>query len=74
MAKTPSEKMKDYRAKLRASGLRPVQIWLPDVNAPDFEKQARAQSLRVAGTSGDVEAMAFIEQIEAEDLTPAYDD
>lgn len=38
---TPSERMKNYRAKLRAQGLRPIQIWVPDVNAPGFREQLR---------------------------------
>jgi mRNA interferase MazF len=28
--------MQAYRARLRAQGLRPVQIWVPDVDAPAF--------------------------------------
>ncbi|MGH9291402.1 MAG: antitoxin MazE-like protein, partial [Acidimicrobiales bacterium] len=26
----------EHRARLRAQGLRPVQIWVPDVRAPGF--------------------------------------
>ena len=53
--------MRAYRARLRAAGLRPVQIWLPDVQAPDFAEQARRQSLRVSRTQSEAEALDFIE-------------
>ncbi len=73
MTKTPSEKMQDYRSRLRASGLRPVQIWVPDVKAADFAKQARIQSLRVADEANETDALDFIESIETEDLAPTHE-
>lgn len=33
-----------YRARLRAKGLRPVQIWVPDTRRPGFEDECRRQS------------------------------
>jgi len=33
---------------LRAAGLRPVQIWVPDARRPGFAEQCRRQSLAVA--------------------------
>jgi hypothetical protein len=36
------------RAKLRASGLRPVQIWVPDTRAPGFAAECARQSRLVA--------------------------
>ena len=33
-----------YRAQLRAHGLRPIQIWVPDTRAPGFAAEARRQS------------------------------
>jgi predicted DNA-binding protein len=34
--------------RLRAQGMRPIQIWVPDVHAPEFAAEARRQSLLVA--------------------------
>jgi Protein of unknown function (DUF3018) len=31
----------DHSARLRAQGLQPVQIWVPDVRAPGFADEAR---------------------------------
>ncbi len=36
------------RDALRRAGLRPVRIWVPDTRRPDFAKQCRSQSRRVA--------------------------
>jgi hypothetical protein len=43
LTKTPSRKMQDYRSRLRAAGLRPVQIWVPNVKARGFEARLRRQ-------------------------------
>jgi hypothetical protein len=40
-------KMHAYRARLRAQGLRPVQIWVPDVDAPGFKSEVRRQIRRL---------------------------
>ncbi len=34
----PAEKMRRYRDRLRAQGLRPVQVWGPDSRAPEFQR------------------------------------
>lgn len=36
------------RQALRAAGLRPVQLWVPDTRSPGFAEECRRQSLRVA--------------------------
>lgn len=45
------EKVKAYRERLRQQGLRPIQIWVPDVRSPDFKAEAHRQSLLVAGSA-----------------------
>jgi len=59
--KTPKQKMRDYRAKLRAAGLRPVQIWVPDTRAKTFAEEARRQSRLVSRRASEQEALDFIE-------------
>ena len=51
-----------HRAQLRARGLRPIQIWVPDTRAPGFAEEARRQSLLVAAESDFVDMMDFIER------------
>ena len=39
-----AERVARRRAKLRAAGLRPVQLWLPDTRAAEFAVECRRQS------------------------------
>lgn len=43
-------KVKAHRDKLRAQGLRPIQIWVPDTRAPGFAEEVRRQC-RLANAS-----------------------
>jgi hypothetical protein len=53
--------MATYRARMRAAGLRPVQIWVPDTRAPDFV-ESRRQALAIAAHDpGGDEIMDFVE-------------
>jgi len=42
------EKVRAHRERLRRQGLRPIQIWVPDVRAPGFALEAHRQSMAVA--------------------------
>ena len=48
MALSTSEKAAKYRARLRAQGLRPIQIWVPDTRSKSLREEIRRQSLRVS--------------------------
>ena len=62
-AKPSREKVREHRARLRAQGLRPIQIWVPDVRAASFRSEAHRQSLAVAA-SGHADAdQAFIDAV-----------
>ena len=39
-----AERVERRRAKLRAAGLRPVQVWVPDTRVPGFAEECRRQS------------------------------
>lgn len=53
-----------HRAALRARGLRPIQIWVPDTRAPGFAEEARRQSLLIAAEEDFDEVMDWIESHE----------
>jgi hypothetical protein len=38
------KRVQKHREALRASGLRPVQIWVPDTRKPGFAKECRRQA------------------------------
>jgi hypothetical protein len=44
------DKVRLHRERLRAQGLRPVQIWVPDVRARSFIAASRKQSMAVAAS------------------------
>ncbi len=44
-------KVGEHRARLRAQGLRPIQIWVPDVRALGFRDEAHRQSGAVAASA-----------------------
>jgi hypothetical protein len=48
MALSTSEKTAKYRERLRAQGLRPIQIWVPDTRSKSLAEEVRRQSLRVS--------------------------
>jgi len=56
-------KVGEHRARLRAQGLRPIQIWVPDVRAPAFRAEARRQSLAVASSAPAADDQAFIDAV-----------
>ena len=43
-----SQRVEKRRQALRAAGLRPVQIWVPDTRQPGFAEECRRQALTVA--------------------------
>ncbi|RJF88081.1 DUF3018 family protein [Oleomonas cavernae] len=61
--KTTREKVKAYRERLRAQGLRPVQIWVPDVRSPEFIAEARRQSILAAQSPHAEDDQAFVDSI-----------
>ena len=56
-------KVREYRERLRSQGLRPIQIWVPDVRAPSFRSEAHRQSLAVATSAHAHEDQAFIDAV-----------
>jgi hypothetical protein len=62
-AKPTKIKVREHRDRLRAQGLRPIQIWVPDVRAPSFRSEAHRQSLAVAASAHAAEDQAFIDAV-----------
>ena len=57
------DKVRAHRERLRAQGLRPLQIWVPDVESPVFTAEARRQSRRVARSAQEARDQAFIDAV-----------
>lgn len=56
-------KVRHHRAGLKAKGLKPVQIWLPDVKAPSFRAAARKQARAIAASAAEARDIGFVEAI-----------
>jgi hypothetical protein len=61
------DKVRAYRERMRRRGLRPIQIWVPDVRSPAFAAEAHRQSLAVANSPHEQEDQDFIEDISDRD-------
>lgn len=57
------DKVQAHRDRLRRQGLRPIQIWVPDVRAPAFAEQAHRQSRAVARSAHAAADQAFVDAI-----------
>lgn len=62
MVMSIAERVRKRRDALRAAGLRPVQIWVPDTSRPGFAEECRRQSLLVAAAdASDPELNAILD-------------
>jgi Protein of unknown function (DUF3018) len=57
------DKVRAHRDRLRRRGLRPLQIWVPDVRSRTFAREAHRQSLLVAHSAGEREDQEFVDAI-----------
>jgi hypothetical protein len=62
---TSREKVRAHRDRLRQAGLRPVQIWVPDVRSKSFTQAAHRQSQAVAKSRHASQDQAFVDAISA---------
>ena len=54
-----------HRARLREQGLRPVQVWVPDVRAEGFAEEAGRQASAVGIADRRSDDQAFVEAVSA---------
>lgn len=58
-----NSRVQKHRDALRMSGLRPVQIWVPDTRRPDFAEECRRQSrLAARADSADHNMQDFMDE------------
>ena len=59
--KTTADRVQKHRAGLRAAGLRPVQIWVPDTRSTGFADECRRQSLALQDDPQETEMANWLE-------------
>jgi hypothetical protein len=62
-AKSSRDKVREHRKRMRAKGLRLVQMWLPDTRTPEYREQAHRASLAIARSQTEQEEQAFIDSV-----------
>ena len=58
-----SQKMRQYRSRMRQKGLRPVQIWVPDTRSPAIARELARQSRLASRSPDEQEVMAFLDEV-----------
>lgn len=61
--KATRNKVAAHRNRLRQQGLRPIQIWVPDVRSVDFAAEAHKQSKAVARSRSARKDQDFVDAI-----------
>ena len=61
MRTSTSARVQKHRAALRESGLRPVQIWVPDTRRPGFAEECRRQSLLLQADAHEQETIDWVD-------------
>lgn len=57
------QRVANHRERLRRQGLRPVQVWVPDVRAPGFAAEAHRQSALAAFSPQAAGDQAFVDAL-----------
>lgn len=57
-----NRRVQKHRDALRAAGLRPIQIWVPDTRKPGFAEECRRQAKLIAAEeASDLETQAILD-------------
>jgi Protein of unknown function (DUF3018) len=60
---TIAERVRKHREALRAAGLRPVQIWVPDTRRRGFAAECRRQSLSLRNDPTEREVLDWLDKV-----------
>jgi hypothetical protein len=61
------QRVAEHRQRLRRQGLRPIQVWVPDVRAPGFAAEAHRQSTLAAASAFEADDQDFVDAISSFD-------
>jgi hypothetical protein len=63
MGTAVTERVRKHREQLRAAGLKPVQIWVPDTRSESFRRKCEQESLSLAADPLEAETLAWIAEV-----------
>ena len=58
--------MRSYRERMRAAGMRQIQIWVPDTRLAWVRREIRRQSLLLSSSKADAEVLDAFEALAGE--------
>ena len=62
-AKSVAERVQKHREALRASGLRPIQIWVPDTRKRGFKAECKRQSMILKNDGHEDEVLGWLDSV-----------
>ena len=67
-ARSPgADRVRKHREKMKAAGLRPVTIWVPDIDAPGYREELRRQCATLKDDAQEEHILAEIEDMSDRD-------
>ena len=63
MPKSTAMRVKKHRNTLRASGFRPIQIWVPDTRKRGFHKECHRQSMLLKNDAQERDILKWISSV-----------
>ena len=63
MASAVTDRVRKHREQLRAEGLKPVQIWLPDTRSESFRRKCERESLSLAADPLEDDTLTWIAEV-----------
>jgi hypothetical protein len=63
LSKKIEKQLLEENPDLRAQGLRPRVVWVPDTEAPGFEEELRRDFEAIRNSPGEKEILDWIEQV-----------
>jgi len=56
-------RVRKHRQQLRAEGLKPVQIWIPDTRSERFRRKCEQESLSLSADPLEADTLAWIDEV-----------
>lgn len=66
---TGAERVRKHREKMKAAGLKPVTIWVPDVNSPEFKAQIAREIAAINASPDEKQILEELSGIEIDGWT-----
>jgi hypothetical protein len=63
MSTDVTDRVRKHRESLRATGMKPVQIWIPDTRSESFRQKCERESLLLVVDPQEADTLAWIAEV-----------